>query len=221
MKNVTITDIAKASGVSIKTVSRVLNAEANVRDAVRDRVKTVAKDLGYKPNMSARMLRAKGSFVIVHFNDNPNTDYLKNVYDGMHDVCREAGYFAVSEPILAPYAKSAEKYLEAFNVDGVVLSPPLCDDIKLIDLLEAQNISFVRLSPRTARGRSSECFIDDVRAAETMTNILIDLGHTEIAFLAGPKAHGASRLRLKGFDSAMANSGLTEASSQILQGIFR
>ena len=78
-KKLTIEDIAEKAGVSIKTVSRVFNNAPNVRQQKRDLVLGVARDLGYRPNISARQLASKRSFVICHFHDNPNTDYLSEI----------------------------------------------------------------------------------------------------------------------------------------------
>ena len=60
----------------------------------------VARDLGYRPNISARQLASKRSFVISHFHDNPNTDYLSEIYEGMRRACSEQGYYAVAEKLV-------------------------------------------------------------------------------------------------------------------------
>lgn len=220
IKTVTITQIAEAAGVSFKTVSRALNEEANVSQKMRDRVKTVAEELGYRPNVSARALRSNKSLVIVHFEDNPNTDYLNDVYKGLHAICHSAGYFAVKEPLAKPYRENAKRYFEKFRVGGVILSPPLCDDAGLLLVLIENDIPFVRLSPLTQRGVSSECCIDDEHAAEIATNILIKLGHRKIGFIMGPADHRAAHLRKAGFDQAVMKAGGDLSDCKILEGDF-
>lgn len=220
MKTITITDIAKASGVSIKTVSRVLNAEANVSDSKRELVKKTAKQLGYQPNISARMLRSQRSHVLVHFHDNPNADYLENIYKGVSKTARDAGYFAVMEPVVAPYTKNAQSYLDRFRVDGVILSPPLSDDVALLKSLTVQNVPFVRISPRKDISESPSSYIDDVQAAGRMTKYLMGLGHEKIAFLSGPAEHGASIRRQRGFENAVNAVGGGSELCPVLQGDF-
>lgn len=220
MKTVTITDIAKASGVSIKTVSRVLNNQANVRDEKRELVRRTAKELGYRANLSARMLRSQKSCVIVHFHDNPNSDYLENIYKGVSRTARASGYFAVMESLSPPYSDQARAYFNEFLVDGVILSPPLSDDPALLSALQELEIPFVRLSPRRDVELSSSSFIDEAKAAEGMTFLLTKLGHQKIAFIGGLVEHEASLLRQRGFENAIASAGLSLEDCPVLKGDF-
>ena len=91
----TIDDVARLAGVSIKTVSRVFNQEPNVRQATRDRVVTAAESLDYEPNLSARRLASKRTFLVGMLYDRPNpeneNDYVTTVQSGSLDVCREVG----------------------------------------------------------------------------------------------------------------------------------
>lgn len=204
----------------MKTVSRVLNGEPNVRDVTSEKVKKAAKELNYQPHFIARSLASSRSFIIAHFHDNPNPDYLEKVYAGVHKECRSSGYFAVMEPLSVPYAKSAREYLDKFKIDGVILSPPICDNLALIDILKEREIPIVRISPRNNRELSSYAYIDDTVAAKTMTDHLIDLGHKRIAFVAGPINHGASYKREAGFRHATESAGLTPEHCPVVQGDF-
>lgn len=223
MKKVTIDDIAEAAGVSIKTVSRVFNHEPNVRPATRDKVLAVAKEMRYRPNVAARGLASNKSFVIAHFHDNPNSDYLDRVHQGIHKSCHAAGYFAVMEPLDAegtPYAEQARDYLLEFPIDGAILSPPLCDNEDLITVLGENNIPYVRLSPTKHQNRSSCTYVDDRAAAHMMTMHLISQQHKKIAYISGPKSHGAASARRTGFLDALAEAGLDTETCPILHGDF-
>src|SRR5437867_4436606 len=109
MASVTIYDVASRAGVSIKTVSRVMNAEPNVRPAMRAKVKAAAEALGYSPNLSARSLAGSKSFVLTafvdaaltleHWGDERGTDYLTRIQHGATLSCREAGYHLILELI--------------------------------------------------------------------------------------------------------------------------
>jgi len=220
MKSVTIIEIAERAGVSMKTVSRVLNGEPNVREATRDKVKKVAAELNYQPNVFARSLASKRSFVVAHFHDNPSPDYLEKVYTGVHQVTRSSGYLAVMEPLSLPYTQSANEYLSRFKVDGVILSPPVSDNIELVDMLLERDIPIVRISPRNNLELSSYAYVDDSLATKAMTDHLIELGHTNIAFVAGPADHGAARKRETGFQHATVDAGLNKKDCPIVQGDF-
>lgn len=220
MKSVTIIEIAERAGVSMKTVSRVLNNEPNVREATRDKVKKAAIELNYQPNFFARSLASSRSFVITHFHDNPSPDYLEKVYTGVHQVCQSSGYFAVMEPLSIPYTEAARKYLDRFKIDGVILSPPVGDNLALLDLLVERNIPIVRLSPKDNFELSSYAYIDDAAATKTMAEHLIELGHSRIGFVAGPVDHGASHKREAGFHQATKGAGLNPKHCPIVQGDF-
>lgn len=204
----------------MKTVSRVLNGEANVRDQTRDRVREAARKLNYRPNFSARSLASKRSFIIAHFHDNPNPDYLAKVQSGMHKSVKEIGYFAVMEPLVAPYKDNAEAYLEKFDVDGLILSPPLSDDMALLDALVEKSVPFVRISPREGRERSSYTCINDREAMRDMTEHMIKQGHRTMAFVAGPGDHGATFTRKTGFLEALKFAGINVENCPILSGDF-
>ena len=128
----------------------MFNNAPNVRQQKRDLVLGVARDLGYRPNISARQLASKRSFVISHFHDNPNTDYLSEIYEGMRRACSEQGYYAVAEKLVpqkGSYRQALLDYLVRFEVDGVILSPPVSDDNAVIREIEKRNIPYALISP--------------------------------------------------------------------------
>jgi LacI family transcriptional regulator len=87
MSAVTIKDVAARAGVSAKTVSRVMNGEAYVRDHVRDAVMKVVSELSYRPNTHARSLSSSRSFLIVLFFDDPASGYAADVQMGAITRC--------------------------------------------------------------------------------------------------------------------------------------
>ena len=97
--NNTIEDVARHAGVSIKTVSRVLNSEPNVRQATRDKVLAAAQSMGYAPNISARRLAARRSFIVaLVYRDDDVNYYIPDIQHGALDVCRERGYNLLLHP---------------------------------------------------------------------------------------------------------------------------
>ena len=99
---ITIHDVARQSGVSIKTVSRVLNREPNVKADTRDRVQAAVAALHYRPNISARSLAGSKAYLIGVFFDNPSPGYITDVQLGAIARCREEGRLqdgAVKQPL--------------------------------------------------------------------------------------------------------------------------
>ena len=92
MRSPTIKDVAERSQVSLKTVSRVINNEATVREGTRNKVLRVIAELGYQPDLSARSLRSARSYALGLVYDNPNPYYVIAVQSGVLSVCRESGY---------------------------------------------------------------------------------------------------------------------------------
>lgn len=220
---ITIDDVAEQAGVSAKTVSRVLNNEPNVRPAKRELVMKAARDLGYRPNPAARSLAGARSFLIAHLHDNPVPEYVTAVNTGIYEACRSKGYFLLPEPVdrEAPdFLERLQSFLMTSRADGVVLTPPLCDDPDILALLNESGTSYASLSPARQPERTPVIRLDDRLAAMEMTHHLIELGHERIAFIAGPAGHNASTGRYDGYLDAMSKAGLKVSPDLIVEGDY-
>jgi len=222
----TITDVAKKAGVSIKTVSRVLNNEPNVAKTTRERVKAISAELRYSPNIAARGLATSKSYLIALIYDNASPNYLSHLQLGAIDACREAGYHLVVQPLsLKPEWSREEKIsqtraiLDRLPVDGVILTPPLGDSEAVLETLSELNINSIRISPKT-RGHDPFIGMDDETASYQMTQYLLEKGHRKIAFIRGHIDHSATPLRHTGFLRAMEEKGIVVPESHIAQGDF-
>lgn len=222
MRSVTIDDVAKAAGVSIKTVSRVVNREPNVRAATKEKVEAAIKELNYRPNQSARGLASRRSYMIGLVYDNPSPNYLANLQAGMIEACRDNHYGLALNPVTYHAEDMVEQVMhwarQAF-VDGVVLTPPLTDSEALLEALRAADIPFVIMSSRGTAGAPA-VLIDEEEAAYQMTRHLIDMGHSRIGFIKGHPDHYSSRCRFMGFEKAMKEGGLEMPAGYIGQGYF-
>lgn len=217
----TINDVARLAGVSIKTVSRVMNNEPNVREETRTKVKEAATLLHYRPNLLARSLAGARSFLIGLLYDNPSSSYVIDMQSGVIARCRENGYHVLSEPqdSLAPdIGQAIASLLATIRLDGVILTPPLCDMAVVLQAIEAAGVPYVRVSPSLFPGRSAMVEMDDVQAAYEMTKHLLGLGHTDIGFVRGHPEHGSSHNRYNGFIKAMHEAGIELPSHRIAQG---
>ena len=136
---------------------------------------------------------------------------------------RQSGYHLIIDK-LDPPGPGAEAGVAALlagvSVDGVILTPPVCDRVDLLDALDARGTPYVRIAPATDIDRSPYVFMDDRQAAFDMTVHLQQLGHRRIGFVKGHADHVASALRLQGYLEAMAAAGLTVVPEWIQPGNF-
>ena len=219
----TITDVAAKSGVSIKTVSRVINHESGVHPRTRELVLKVVAELKYRPKLSARSLAGARSFLIGLLYYDPSVVYVGSVQQGATVRCREAGYHLVVESLHnnAPdLAQQVDRMVIALQPDGMILTPPLCDNPQVLKALRENHTPFVLVSSaRDVRGVPS-VRMNDALAAEEVTNLLISLGHERIAFIKGAANQAASGLRYQGYLRAMKHHGLVVDKEFVCQGEF-
>lgn len=217
-----IEDVAAAAGVSMKTVSRVLNNEPNVREQMRQRVMQAVEKLQYRPNLSARSLAGQRSYVVALVYNNPSRNYLMEVQSGMLEACRASHYNLVLAPVgVQKQHKAADlkAVFENFSPDGVVLIPPLTDDEVVLNYLDEHDVPFACIAPKQPAGRIG-VMMEETRAVQEMMAGLIALGHRRIAHIKGPPAHGACQWRLKGYRDALRQAGIEYDPDLVVPGEF-
>lgn len=220
--NPTIIDVAERAGVSIKTVSRVLNNEANVRADTREAVLEVVRQFNYRPKQSARSLAGARSYLIGLLYYDPSAAYIGGVQRGATLACRESGYHLVVESLGtdAPDIEAQlDRMLAALRPDGLILTPPLCDDPRVLSAVNATRTPCVLISPGAGQSMA-RVMMDDVRAAEELGNLLISLGHERIGFIEGAPDQAASARRRRGFEQALHAHGLTLDETLVHRGDF-
>ena len=130
-KKATIVDVASLAGVSIKTVSRVVNNEPNVQAKTREKVQQAVDKLQYQPNTAARTLSGNKSFVIGLVYENPHEfSYMKEVLAGALKACEAEGYSLLLRPITFPEDRLLETirdFVRQSSLEGVVLPVPLAE----------------------------------------------------------------------------------------------
>ena len=221
----TISDVARLAEVSIKTVSRVLNHEPGVHADTRAGVERAIAELRYRPKQSARSLAGARSFLIGLLYYDPSAQFVAGVQQGATLRCREAGYHLVVESLHddAPdLREQVDRMLSILRPDGMILTPPLCDNAAVLDALRDSRTPCVLVSPgRHAKARDLPSVrMDDVHAAEETTHLLLSLGHERIAFVKGPSTQSASSLRYQGFLRAMKAHGVAVVDDYVIAGRF-
>jgi LacI family transcriptional regulator len=218
-----IHDVAAAAGVAIKTVSRVLNDEPNVREETRARVLAVVKRLNYHPSLSARSLAGRRSYLIGLIYENPSVNYIVDVQHGATARCRE-GKFQLLMHQVTGRGEDLERdvlgLVDQTHVDGLIVTAPLSESVELIRALDRRSMPFVRIAPNDIRHRTPYADMDDEGAAREMTEYLIGLGHRRIGFIAGHPGHFASGLRLVGYRNALKAHRIAFSEGFVRQGYF-
>jgi LacI family transcriptional regulator len=201
----TIKDVARLAGVSIKTVSRVVNQEPHVTESVRSRVQQAIQTLEYAPNISARRLVQQRSFVLcilLHTGGVSQSDLIHKIlevgYEYDYDILIQT-YF----PSLNRSKKKLASLITERRIDGLVTTPPCDTDEFLLDLVRQAQIPLVQITPFNRSAEIPSVSGDDYQGALMMTEHLISLGHRRIAFLAGPRSHRTSIDRLYGYRAAL------------------
>ncbi len=202
--NATIADVARRAGVSLKSVSRVINKEPHVSPKLLAKVTAAISELAYVPDPAARSLAGLRSFTVGVLFDNPSPNYIMKAIAGAYRGCIAHGYHMRFDTLdSAPGAAHLSDQLDAVmrngRTDGFILTPPLTDNPVILDYLEAQRIRYVRIAPVTDPGRSPAVLIDDGAAAADVADFLWNLGHRRIGLINGPADHGAAGTRRRGF----------------------
>ncbi|HEY8593427.1 MAG TPA: LacI family DNA-binding transcriptional regulator [Sphingomicrobium sp.] len=222
-RRVTIREVSAAAGVSIKTVSRVLNREPHVKDKTRKKVEAAVERLNFRPSSVARTLAGHRSFQVALLYDNPSPYYINEVQTGALERCAEEGFRLMFQPCDSSSPTLVDTvldFIEETHVDGLILTPPVGDNFPLLDELQRRNVRFVRVAPGDDRPIAPAAAMDDVAAAREMTEFLLSLGHRRVGFIVGHPAHAASGQRLAGYRSAFAANGMRVDPSLIQPGHF-
>ncbi|WP_164549757.1 LacI family DNA-binding transcriptional regulator [Altericroceibacterium xinjiangense] len=201
-------DVAERAGVSLKTVSRVVNGEAHVSERLRKSVQEAVQALGFVPDVAARSLAGARSFTVGVLFDNPSPNYTMKVQAGAYQACRDAGYHLRIDEINSQVpdedlAAQLLAVLQKGRCDGFVLTPPLADDARVLDVLEREGRTYVRIAPVFDPARSSTVETDDFAAAGEVARLFHRLGHRRIALVNGPENHGRAAHRREGFLQTM------------------
>ncbi|MGV6818893.1 MAG: LacI family DNA-binding transcriptional regulator [Parvularcula sp.] len=201
MRKVNITDVARRSGVSRKTVSRVLNNQAYVSDEVRRKVQKVIAELNYEPDRQARSLRTGRAFNIAFISESPSSYYVISLVEGIRSACVEFGYELILKETTTKGSKlilSVMEFIERSRLDGVILMPPLTDNEPLLVNLEEANVPYARVTPGEARDGALDVHTTDRLAGREMMDHLLGLGHRFVAFISGDPDHLAMGARRSG-----------------------
>lgn len=226
MAKSTIFDVAQLAGVSIKTVSRVVNREPNVRPSTQERVEKAIAKLKYRPDQSARNLASHRSHLVGLVYDDPaaydmpSGGYILDLQCGALRACRKV----LSELLIHPcdfrrknVGAELKSLIEQTRLSGIVLAAPLSNMPRIVNAIRDTGTPVVRLSPGSNNSELSVS-TNDREVCGEMVRYLAGLGHKRIAFIKGDPDHEAVASRFLGYEEALKEAGLDFDSSIVAQG---
>jgi LacI family transcriptional regulator len=231
IRHLNLNDVASRAGVSRSTVSRVLNEDEYVSEETRQRVQTVINELGYSPNMGARMLRTQRTnvigVVIPHTFRNVFTagdphyfamliqaiaisaqqrDYAPVLWIGYSDEAADSFYRRISQNRL---------------MDGLLIVASVDNEYPLINNLLQSSIPFVMIGrPLKYADRISYVNVDNVQAARQAVQHLLKVGRRRIVHLTGDLSNADGMDRLNGYKEMLQSAGIPYDPGLVIEGLF-
>jgi len=207
----TIADVAARAGVSIRTVSRVLNRSPLVNAATREQVEAVVAALQFRPSARARGLATGRSFLLGLVHNDRNALVLDPLQRGIVGAAAARGYELVVHPVVPGDGDPVADVLDfagRSRVDGVVVVPPVSGIAGMAEALGGAGVPAVALSSVALTGYGAVLVSDERGAARTVADHLVALGHRRIALLSGPSSAHSACERRAGFIAGLADHGL-------------
>lgn len=210
LRQTTLHDVAKASGVAISTVSRALNGNTDISPATREAIESVAHQLDYRPNLRAQSSKNSETRTIGVVVPDLARPYFATVVSGIHLIAAEAGYRVMITQSKESYAAEVHNVqaLIASRVDGLLIChardipdfnhvlPPACRGIPVVEFDRVSN-----------EGVNSQVVLDNWTGAFAITEHLIQQECRRIAVLAGPASLLLSQQRVAGYREALLHYG--------------
>lgn len=218
---VSIVDVAKAAGVSNKTVSRVVNREPNVKPATKTKVEKVIAELGYVPNLAARSVRSSRSSTLGIITDFiSTTPYSGDIVRGTQEWAEENGFTVLLANTNGDSVKERQIWhtFQAHRIEGVLYASMYHREISPQTGGVTIPTVLVNCHPESSNGYAS-IEPDDYQGSHDLTRHVLDCGHRKIGYLRlNPLLLGAE-LRFSAFRETVRDAGLTDADLDIRLGM--
>ena len=209
---VTIRDIANATGLSVATVSMVLNkTEHRIPPATQRLVEKAATHLGYYPNLHARSLRSKRTYSVGVLMFDVTDPYCTSIFRGVENSLSDAGYMTVLADLqnTPQRLRQCTQMLMERRVGGLIaIANPLRLGAELSTVIMRFNIPAVIIGSKSANKRYASVVVDNRAGMWAAVEHLADLGHRDIAVIKGPKMMSDSAPRWDGIQKCAAARGI-------------
>lgn len=229
----TLKEIASMAGVSVATVSYVLNNTAQISEETRQRVEKIIKETGYRSNILAKSLRKNESFLIGVVVEDITVWHTAHVIDGINEIAEARGYNTILSNLrllskiesqfehISNYQKDIDKAVDVLigmQVDGIIYVG--MHDRKINHVLHDVKKPVVYCYCYTD-GEGSSVRYSNEKTAYQITQMLIDKGHKEFGVITGLKESEPAALRLKGFKRALEEAGILLKEENIVCGNWK
>jgi DNA-binding LacI/PurR family transcriptional regulator len=210
---VRLRDVAERAGVSVKTVSNVVNGYEHVSPEMRARVQAVLDETGYRPNATARSLRAGRTGVIALAVPEIDNPYFAELAGFVVQEAEQRGWTVLIDQTDGRLERErlVADGLRHHLIDGLILSPVALGYDDLAGR-SPEDVSLVLIGEKLDAGPADHVAIDNVAAARAATEHLLALGRTRIAAIghqpSSDRESGVARLRQRGWEEALRNAGM-------------
>ncbi|WP_373230713.1 LacI family DNA-binding transcriptional regulator [Cohnella sp.] len=218
-----IKDVARAAGVSVTTVSRVLNGEKYVKDDLKNKVNQAIEQLGYAPSQIARSLVRKKTNLIGVIVPDLTSSFYSTILSSIEEAASSNGYNLLVCNIIEDTDKEF-KYLNVFQemrVEGIIIMHEKINE-EIRTLIHKMNIPVIFSSVKPMDQDFTSVIIDDYKAAYDATKYLIELGHEEIGFIGGDMRDITSgQNRYSGYRNALSDHSIKIVYENIRFGDYK
>jgi LacI family transcriptional regulator len=217
----TVTDVARAAGVSVSTAARVLSGNGYASEGTRRVVLDAARDLGYVPNQIARSLRTKQTRLVgLLIGDVENTFYSV-IARNVESATKDAGYHVVlcnsdDDPKVE---REYLQLLEGMHVDALIVTPTSKNRRHLARFIQ-EGIVVVQVDRRIDGLPADAVLVDNEAGAASAVSHLLEAGHTRIGILTGELEVSTASERLAGYERALREHGLAIRPTLVRSGSF-
>ena len=221
VKSATISDVARKAGVSIATVSYVMNGTKHIQKETVDKVYQAIRQLNYQPSMAARSLMTKSTQIIGVLVSDISNPFFSPIVRGIEDIASKIGYVVMVGNSDEEYSKM-RKYIDVLaghRVDGLIISP-ISGFEELETTLKSLDMPMVLVNRRVQGIQADIVETDNELGAYQAIQHLCSLGHKRIALISGPTEVSTYSDRLNGYKKALAQVGLPEEEELIRIGQY-
>ena len=219
-QTVTIQDVAKTAGVSVSTVSRVLNGKLDVASETQERIRSVIDDLGYTTNLAARSMRSFKKNMVGLIMPDIAYPFAIEVMKGVNRAIAESEFdlvlYTTGDVKKSGRASHEQKYVSLLNnsiTDGVIIVAPVTGEF-------STDAPIVSIDPLMSDPNYASVHATNYQGALDAMNYLLGLGHKRIGFITGRAELESSNRRLMGYRDALTKAGLPIDENLIVPGDY-
>ncbi len=219
-RTVTIQDVAKTAGVSVSTVSRVLNGKVDVASETQDRIRSVIDHLGYTTNLAARSMRSFRKNLVGLLMPDIAYPFAIEVMKGVNRAIAESDFdllvYTTGDVRKSGRASHEQKYVSLLTnsvTDGVIIVAPVTDEF-------TTDAPIVSIDPVVRNPNYAAVHATNYRGALDAMEYLLGLGHRRIGFISGRGELESANRRLNGYRDALTNAGIRVDEELIAPGDY-